>query len=548
MLPAMIDQLETAIHSSYRPSSGDLAPVRAWTLEALARGDGRAEGLVRRQTREIARALAAHTLATAPDAEVSEYEARIQTLSRTIWPEEPLQGFSLQSSLGAFLVARLAASWAPPTQAGPRSSPLSADALKDALVEAGLGADLASGILGDWPGASPSFSSEQEGVDIAVLAGLAEGTLGTDERNLALSEIATSPRSLARLVSIARALSAVRRLLPILPPEGETFDASTLTGLTAVSLGLPDRALDLLGHNPDDSVLRGIAELAQALLSLRRGDRPRLSDDLLLPLVPEGTSERPSESPQSDGPEDDVLDIVEEKLSTGAVSAEKPALDARPALADFSREDWPPADISGSQIDLWMEIRKLRRAPAAQVGSILGLSAAPEKPWVPPRPIPPEKNALLEMLTVVSGDGASSDAVTVQLSGTALAAQRDTLDRAMVLPLVPNVRAVLRAITLAAEGQVPSREAVTDAGDLDWAVKRARAIALTLGGEFERAVLELTGLGGPSAPEGRWAYMMHLRYQGRTPVLPKPEEARRVAAELVLDLAHQFGRTVAGSV
>ena len=548
MLLAMTDQMETVTHTAFRPSLGDLAPVRAWTLEALARGDGRAEGLVRRQTREIARALAAHTLATAPDAEVSEYEARIQTLARTIWPDDPLQGFSLRSSLGAFLVARLAASWAPPTPGGHRSAPLGPEALGKAFEEAGLSADLTVAILGDWPGASPSFSPEAEGVDIAVLAGLAEGTLGTDERNLALSEVAMSPRALARLVSIARALSAVRRLLPILPPEGETFDASTLTGLTAVSLGLPDRALDLLGHGPEDPVLRGIAELAQALLSLRNGERPRLADDLLLPVVPEGAAERPSESPRKESSEDDVLDIVEEKLSTGAVSAEKPALDARPALADFSRDDWPPAEISGAQIDLWMEIRKLRRAPAAQVGSILGLSAAPEKPWVPPRPIPPEKNALLEMLEVVAGEGSSAEAVTVQLSGAALAAQRDTLDRAMVLPLVPNVRAVLRSIAQAAEGQLPSREAVTDAGDLDWAVKRARAIALTLGGQFEKAVLELTGLGGPTAPEGRWAYMLHLRYQGRTPVLPPPEEARKVAAELVLDLAHQFGRTVAGSV
>lgn len=543
----MSESLEPVTHSSFRPSGAELTPVRAFHLEALARGDERTESIVLRQSRELARALAAHTLATAPDAEVSEYEGRIQTLSKTIWPEAPLEGFSLRSSLGAFLVARLAASWAPPSPTGARANPLSPAELRAALEQGGLSAEYVAAIVGDWPGAPPSFEPQAEGLPVSTLAGLAEGTLGTEERNQGLSEVATSPRGLARLISVARALFAVRRLLPILPAEGETFDASTLTGLTAVSLGLPDRALDLLGHEPADPVLRGIAELAQAILSLRRGERPRLNEDLLLPWVPESTSLRPSEAPPSSDGDDDVLDIVEERLSnTGAVSAEKPLLDARPMFADWSREDWPQVEIEESQLELWMDLRRQRRAPASKVGSILGLCATPERPWVPPRAIPPEKNALLEALARLSGD--PSAAVTVQIASPELDRQRDEIDRALVLALVPNLRAALRAVVEAAEGRLPARSAVTDAGDLDWVVKRARAIALTRAGHFEKAVLELTGLGGPHAPEGRWAYMLHLRYQGRPPVLPDAAEARRVAAELLSDLAHQFGRTVAGSI
>lgn len=543
----MSEQLETVTHSAFRPSGGELAPVRAWNLEALAQGDERTERMVRRQSREIARALAAHSLATAPDAEVSEYEARIQTLAKTIWPEEPLEGFSLRSSLGAFLIARLAASWAPPTQTAARATPLSPSELRAQLEEGGLVHEYVGAVVSDWPGAPPDFEPKKDGLSIATLAGLAEGSLGAEERNLALAEVAASPRALARLLSIARALHAVRRLLPILPPEGETFDSSTLTGLTAVSLGLPDRALDLLGHEPNDPVLLGIAELARAILALRRGEHPALPEDLLLPWVPERPRERPSQAPSDTSGEDDVLDIVEERISTGAVSAEKPALDARPNLADWSREDWPHVDIEDAQLEMWMDLRRLRRAPAARVGSILGLSAAPERPWVPPRPIPPEKNALLEALDTVTGGGDASRAVTVQLSTSELDEQRDLVDRALIQPLVPTLRAVLRAVVEAAEGRVPSEAAVADAGDLDWVLKRARAIALTRAGQFDKAVLELTGLGGPHTPEGRWAYMMHLRYQGRAPVLPDAAEARKVAAELVSDLAHQFGRTVAGS-
>lgn len=543
----MSERPEPVTHASFRPSGGELTPVRAFHLEALARGDQRTEAIVLRQSRELARALAAHTLATTADAEVSEYAARIQTLSKTIWPEDPLEGFSLRSSLGAYLVARLAVSWAPPTPTGARPAPLTPEELRGALEQGGLPKEYAATIVGDWPGAPPGFELQREGLSVAILAGLAEGTLGTEERNFALAEVATSPRTLARLVSIARALFAVRRLLPILPAEGETFDASTLTGLTAVSLGRPDRALDLLGHEPADPVLRAIAELAQAILALRRGERPRLPDDMLLPWVPESTSLRPSEAPDDSSSEDDVLDIVEERLSnTGAVSAERPALDARPSFADWSREDWPAVDVTEAQLALWMDLRRLRRAPASKVGSILGLSATPERPWVPPRAVPPEKNALLEALSRLEGDG--SDAVTAQLSASELDRQRDNVDRTLVEPLVPNLRAAIRAVVEAAEGRLPSRGSVTDAGDLGWVVKRARAIALTRAGHFEEAVLELTGLGGPHAPEGRWAYMFHLRYQGRTPLLPEAAEARRVAAELILDLAHQFGRTVAGSI
>src|SRR5688572_30280973 len=78
-----------------------------WTLASLAKRDRAAEEAALNEAAEIARALAAQAVALAPDADTGEYQERRRTLGKTLWADAPLSGYTLQSSLGAYVIARV---------------------------------------------------------------------------------------------------------------------------------------------------------------------------------------------------------------------------------------------------------------------------------------------------------------------------------------------------------------------------------------------------------------------------------------------------------
>lgn len=114
--------------------------------------------------------------------------------------------------------------------------------------------------------------------------------------------------------------------------------------------------------------------------------------------------------------------------------------------------------------------------------------------------------------------------------------------------LFPPVRGALRAIARAAEGEGPSDRALAEAGDLSWALVRARALAAIASGDVERAIQAADDLPEGASPEGLWAKDLLRRFGGRRHFAPEPGEVRAAASRLVADLARQLGQTVAGTL
>ena len=183
---------------------------------ALRRSDSEAFASVQLQALELARALAVESLASDSDAELAELEDRRLHLGRTAWPEDPLAGYGLKSSIGAFVMARVALAWVPAGQVGLRKRPLAPENVIRNLTQQGVEPSLARSVVGTW---SPSESTValEEGLDANALAGLAERSLTDEERDAALDQVARSPRDLARLATALVLGRATRRLLPVLP-------------------------------------------------------------------------------------------------------------------------------------------------------------------------------------------------------------------------------------------------------------------------------------------------------------------------------------------
>ena len=107
-----------------------------------------------------------------------------------------------------------------------------------ALVEHGLDELTAQSVLGDWAAVRADFVGNTDGLATSVIAGLAERTLARRERDDALSQVAYSPRCLARLASTCNLLAAVRAILPELPP-GE-MGARFVSSVASISFGRAD--------------------------------------------------------------------------------------------------------------------------------------------------------------------------------------------------------------------------------------------------------------------------------------------------------------------
>src|SRR5215470_9044145 len=86
---------------------------RSFSWMRLGKGEAEAESFARAEAMEIARTLALTTIAFSRDAVVQELTDRQRAIAETIWPPSPLSGYGLHASLGAYLVARVAVTWAP---------------------------------------------------------------------------------------------------------------------------------------------------------------------------------------------------------------------------------------------------------------------------------------------------------------------------------------------------------------------------------------------------------------------------------------------------
>lgn len=537
-----------------------VAPRRSLSWTRLGKGDTAAESEARGEALELARALALQTVVDARDAVVEELSARQRAIEETIWPASPIAGYGLHSSLGAYLVTRVAVAWAASGPTSLRHEPLDRHGLIAQLGEHAVDKALAMAAIGDFRRVERGFQADPAGLDVSRIAGLAEGSLSRGERIRALSQVAFSSRCLARLASALSVLSATRNVLSVIGPEAVGADLSL--GLAALALGRPDRVGALLGPRPDALGARTVAEVAEAILRLEQGEAPQLEDDgpIMMPgleasdgtrsswseALGQGAPERPPES------EDDVLEIVEERIERPAASfstEDDAGGRARPARWWTSQE--APTDIDDAQLIEWGRLYEDGVGMVARRQGLLGL-----RPAVPARTAaalrcPPDERLVRRVLAAQHleppGAGPQADESTGPLPH-ALFEQGMRLTGTAHDALFPPVRGALRAIVRAAEGATPTGDALKHAGDLGWVLRRCRALALAVRGELEAAVEAVRDMPGGASPEAQWAKDRILRFGGRRPVRATVEEARVVAAGLVLDLVMQLGRTIAGTV
>jgi hypothetical protein len=511
----------------------------------LAKGGTSEHDHARAEALELARALAAQTIVLEHDAVIEELPDRIRAIAETIWPQAPLQGYQLHSSLGAWAVAKVAWGWAPSGHIGLRHEPLDREGLLEDLLEHGVDRERANAVVGDWQRIEQGFVPDPMGLEVSRVAGLAECSLTRDERRRALSQVAYSARCLSRLASTINVLSVLRAVLPVLAPE--SFGHKVLTGLFAIALHRPDRALELIGDRHETLAVHTLSELALSLVSLSRGQKPLLGNEGMM-LVPEASDQaQPPPVPQDSDDGDDVLEIVEERVDhrlkaapsatafSGGNTTPRPPRWTAPGIA--------PEGIGDTELETWAAKAKTTRSTLGKRATLLGLRLPPPAATVLPIALPPDERL-------------------VQLANEPQSDQRDVTERvpAFVLmaleafprsgsPLdavLPPVRGALRAILKALDGQGPSEEAIKNAGDLRWVLLRARALARIVEGDLEAAVSALSGLPQGAAPESTWAQDRLRRY--RRSVRARPEEARELASGLINDLGHQLGRTIAGTV
>jgi len=532
-------------------------PIGHWTLEALARRDPAAEQSARLEAVEIARALAAQAVALAPDADTREYVERFETLEGTVWPANPLEGYGLESSLGAFLVARVAMTWAPPATRQMRETPLDGEGIMNALRDLGLDPRTASALVGDFRAAKTGFSPDPDGLPAGRLAGLAEGGITRRERDESLSQVAHSPRCLARLATATSCLERVRQVLPVLPSARLELGAGYLPAVAALILGRPDRTLDLLGHRPDQPPLVALAELARAELALARGERMERDEDPSL-VSPPSAPVRPSLAPprystMSVPPpsmdDDDVVEVVEEQLPTMDIETMvTPAQAVGPRVPAWASFDGD-ALFDAHFLAQWRGARRANVAIAASLPRVLGLSMKSGSPSLPSVAIPPEPRVLADMIQRggLTADEASSNANTDQVDLARLrAGHAATL--ASPEPQFAAVRSALRAVAAAVEGWPPTEEAITRAGDLDWVLLRARILALGAAGDLAAAAALSTRIDGPLPEDMRWVEARGRRYSGGVVPVAPVAEVRRAAVALIRDLAEALARSVSGAL
>jgi len=545
-IPPMTELVDDSAPAT--PDKPSDRPVR-WTVGALAAGDDRVASQAADEAQQLARALAANAVASAPDADVGEYADRLRTLTRSIWPDDPLEGFELHSSVGAYLIAKVAMGWAPPTDTTIRDAALDRDGVEAALVEQGVSATQAVSLLGDWSGPEEGFTPERDGLSAALLAGLAAGALSSGERAHSLNQLAYSPRCLARAAMTASSVEAVRKVIPVLPREDDELGSEYVAAMAALALGRPDRALALVGLSPEGTAQVTLAELARAQWNLERGEPAQLGGDPAVPQC-ELESNRPAPAPQmvaEDDDEEDVVEIVEEVVSGSTPPSDPAMMVPRTALPQPPK--WENVELDETFVRLWREGRDRRRATFGHLQCILGLEAPLAHGSLPVTPIPPDAGTLRRILDERSEPAEANTAETERIDVTAfIQEQQEKLGLGSCEPVFPAVRAALRAVVAAAEGDAPTEGAVAAAGDLDWVVRRARAVALGSRGDLTGALDAVSTLGASAAPEALWVRGRALRYAGRPALEAAPSDRRRAAARIVEALAVQLGRTVAGTV
>jgi hypothetical protein len=522
---------------------------------ALASKAQPAELAAQAQARVLARALAAHGIVTQRGASQEELDERLEAVVETVWPKgRALTGFGLHASLGAYTVAKVAFDLVPAGRTALRHEALKRGAVLAALAEQGIDGHTARAVLGSWTEVPPEFRGDPEGLSASVVAGLAERTLTRVERDAALSQVALSPRCLNRLAATLGLLSAVRALLPVLPPEALGRDV--LVAVVALGLGRGARVLELYGDRARTLALRTLVELASAQVALTQGLAPTFADDPLVPRAPvEGARAAraradtevmgaPAEDDDDDDA-DDVLDIVEERVDS-AVATAPPVLQGPPRPPRWGGA--PDAPLDPEALAAYADTLRAARTEVARLGGLMGVAPLPPAPTVRLRGVPPDE-ALLSALqrrdATAGGDDERTERISIDplLHGHGLEVEGLPFD-----PLFPPVRGALRAAVAAAEGVAPALEAVAEAGDLAWALSRARSLALVVQGDLTQAQAAAAGLGDGASPEGRWAADRWLRFGGRDAEPVDPREARAVAAGLVMDLFQQLARTLAGTV
>lgn len=529
------------------------------------------EAGARREALELARALAAQTIVLEKDAIADQLPERTRAITETMWPSAPLAGYGLHSSLGAYAVAKVAIGWAPSGLIGLRHEPLDRDKLEAELVAHAVDPRTAAAILGDWSGVEPGFAPDPTGLDASRIAGLAEGTLSRVERARALSQVAYSARCLNRVASTASALSALREVLPLLAPEALGRDY--VAGAAAIALGRFERAVELLGVHPGKLPQRTLSELASVIAALQHGEAPELEDvgALLVPGIeaPRATETWSDETGPSDDEDDekpttrdieqdDVLEIVEERVDDRPRSIDVPAPAARTATG-VRPARWPapagdtPTPLGDAELEGWAARIAGARGLVAEQRGLLGLRLPPLPATVPGVATPPDER-LVGLFSSSSSRSGQSDEdgprdVTERVPvGLIMSLEALSLAGSPFDALFPAVRGALRAIVAAAEGRAPSDEAIAAAGDLSTILLRARALACFVRGDLEGAMGAVAGLAPEVAPEGQWAADRLIRSGSRDGASVAPDDARPAAASLAVDLAHQLGRTIAGTL
>ncbi|MEL6184969.1 MAG: hypothetical protein AAFU79_10120, partial [Myxococcota bacterium] len=512
-------------------SLGPQAPVELEAVQtldwcAIRRAEPDALRAAELEALEIVRALAVESLAHDVDAELDELDERRRHLARTAWPSLPLDGYRLQSSLGAFVVARVAVTWVPSGQIGLRRHPLERAAVVRALGQQGVDAVTAESLLGDWIGPPPGFRGTEDGLDPGALAGLAERSLTQEERNLALAQVAASGRDLARLATCVRLCRAVRRLLPVLASDG--LGSDFVATLALLATGHPDRALALLSRQDSSLRARTVRELARTYLAFVKGEDMSLEPDGWAPRGPPMTPEEalsgsgedtnpgvpvPEPHPASnfevglteelgEGPPD-LPEDPEDGLHPEAEAISPEDYDLAAALsvgAGIEARDGGTADLE-EEVEEILEIVEESVDPESAIGRGWRQSTPPDLPaWWPegPRaeaewaawtilaehrrsghalglaeafpadrggPVPPDPR-LVGSSALRDGPGAGSEA------------------ESPAEPYLPAVRGLLRAVIAATRGEIPSIER---AGGLDWALRRAACLARGRQGHLQAA-------------------------------------------------------------
>lgn len=516
----------------------------------LAKGGSAEHDSARAEALELARALAAQTIVLEHDAVIEELPDRIRAITETVWPATPLQGYQLHSSLGAYAVAKVAWGWAPSGHVGLRHEPLDREGLLEDLLEHGVDRERATAVLGEWQRIEPGFVPDPAGLDVSRVAGLAECALTREERKRALSQVAYSARCLARLASTINVLSVLRAVLPVLSPE--QLGPKVLTGLFAIALHRPDRALELIGDRHETLAVHTLAELALALVSLSRGQKPLLGEEgmLLVPDSEDQTDDVPAKESAGqedrDNEGDDVLEIVEERLDHRLKPAPPPApfgsgsLPRTPSWAAPGISE--SRSISDDELEEWNKKARATRGALSKRSTLLGLRLPLAGATVLPIALPPDQR----MVQLAAPQDGASDVTERVPAFVLLSLEAYPRSGSPMDAVFPPVRGALRAILKALDGHGPSEEAIKNAGDLRWVMLRARALARIVEGDLESAINALSGLPLGAAPESTWANDRLRRY--RRSVRARSEEARALASGLITDLGHQLGRTIAGTV